>query len=300
MPGITTIVVGIDFSSCSAAALREALRLARACGATVHPVHVLDTLVVLDAEESLSPMQQGIRDSLVADARAAWGGFAQGIPGAESLTLDVLINNRVMGIVRRVQELKAQLLVLGAYGDRRPEVGVGTIATGCVRRSTADVLLVRETHPGPFRTIVVGVDFSETSARAVQRAGVFASLDSGTLHVVHCFDAPWHHLHYKAPTPEADPSFQRQFRDTLRRRLEAFVASISPPLPADRMHTALHDARTHRSGLVHYAAQAKADLIVVGTRGRTNLRNVLLGSTAEKALIESRCSVLSVKPADTP
>jgi nucleotide-binding universal stress UspA family protein len=41
-----------------------------------------------------------------------------------------------------------------------------------------------------------------------------------------------------------------------------------------------------------------ADLIVLGTRGHTNLRDVLLGSTAERALSESTCSILAVKPAD--
>jgi nucleotide-binding universal stress UspA family protein len=39
-----------------------------------------------------------------------------------------------------------------------------------------------------------------------------------------------------------------------------------------------------------------ADLTVLGTRGKTNLRDMLLGSAAERVLAESRCSVLAVKP----
>jgi nucleotide-binding universal stress UspA family protein len=41
-----------------------------------------------------------------------------------------------------------------------------------------------------------------------------------------------------------------------------------------------------------------AELVVMGTRGRTNLRDMLLGSTAERTIAEARCSVLAVRPAD--
>jgi nucleotide-binding universal stress UspA family protein len=57
------------------------------------------------------------------------------------------------------------------------------------------------------------------------------------------------------------------------------------------------DAGTNRLGIADYAARVGADLTVLGTRGKTNLRDILLGSTAERVLAESRCSVLAVKPA---
>ncbi|MBM4361664.1 MAG: universal stress protein, partial [Deltaproteobacteria bacterium] len=39
-----------------------------------------------------------------------------------------------------------------------------------------------------------------------------------------------------------------------------------------------------------------ADLVVLGTRGRTNLRDLFLGSTAERVVRECPCSVLAVPP----
>ena len=44
--------------------------------------------------------------------------------------------------------------------------------------------------------------------------------------------------------------------------------------------------------LVRYGA----DLVVVGTRGRTGMKAVLLGTVAERIVRESPCSVLAVKP----
>ena len=185
---------------------------------------------------------------------------------------------------------------MGAFGDRRPEVGIGTVASACVRKSMTDVLLVRDTQPGAFTTVVAAVDFSETSARALARAAQFAAQDGAELHVLHVFSAPWHRLHYRAPARLAEPHLQKQYRDGLERRLAEAARRVSDAHPGLRVRTSCFEHKGHRSGIVEYAEGASADLIVLGTRGRTNLRDILLGSTAEKALAESHCSVLAVKP----
>ena len=49
------------------------------------------------------------------------------------------------------------------------------------------------------------------------------------------------------------------------------------------------------SAIVEVAGEAKADLIVMGTRGHTGLKHVLLGSVAERTLRLAPCAVLTVK-----
>jgi len=297
---ISSIVVGTDFTPCSAVALRQAIRIGAWSKAKVHVVHVIDTIVVIELETALSPMQQGIRDSLVKDADKAWADFAKDIPGAAGLPIEVSINNRIVGILRRAREDRADLIVMGAFGNCAPAVGMGTVATACVRKSMTDVLLVRDTRPdmgaAPFKTIVVAVDFSPTSLRAVERAAMFAAKDEAELHLLHVFAAPWHQFHYRAPTPLTQTHEQKQYRDGLERRLAGFCRPALEPYETLRTKTAVFDYNGHRSGIVEYASNVGADLIVLGTRGRTNLRDLLLGSTAEKALAESMCSVLAVKP----
>jgi nucleotide-binding universal stress UspA family protein len=292
----TSIVVGVDFTPCSAAALVHGLRIRDSTGAALQIVHVIDTLVAVELEEALSPMQQDIREGLIADAKEAWARFATGVPGAESVPIQIRIDNRIHGIVETVHEQRADLLVLGAFGSQSPDVGVGTVATGCIRKSPADVLLVRDTQVRPFRTLVVGVDFSPTSQRAVKRAASIAAKVQADLHVVHVFCGPWHRLHYRAPTVEVAPHFQKQYRDGLHGRLVAFTRSALNDIPPDRVHLVVHDDQGHRSGLVEYAAGVSADLMIVGTRGRTTLRDLLLGTFAEKVLRNTPCSVLAVKP----
>jgi nucleotide-binding universal stress UspA family protein len=234
--------------------------------------------------------------SLVADAKQALLAFASKVEGASGIPFDVRIDHRVRGILAAAAEARADLIVLGAYGARAPEVGVGTAATTCVRHAAGRVLIVRDTQRGAFKCIVACVDFSPTSLRALDQAARVAAQDGAALHVLHVFTPPWRELHYRAPTPQADPKFQEQYRAALERRLAAFAGELGRELSYLRPTLAVFEYSGHRSGIVEYASRVHADLIVLGTRGRTGLRDLLLGSTAEKALRESKCSVLAIKP----
>lgn len=296
---IRSVLVGTDFSTCSAAAVSQALRIAGWSGAQVHVVHVIDTTVVIEIEDSLSNLQQNIRASLIKDAQAEWTRFASTIPGgAAGLAIEVEINNRVAGILNRAHQVNADILVMGVFGDRKPDVGVGTIASGCVRRSLSDVLLVRETHTSSFRRIVAAVDFSEGSLRALTRAADFASMDGAEVHALHVTGSPWRALQYLT-NPDAStsrPEAETADRAKQETRLSDFIRPIVAAFPAVRFSPALIEEAGHRSGIVEYARTVSADLIALGTRGRSNLHDILLGSTAEKVLTQSPCSILAVKP----
>lgn len=247
MNTISAIVVGIDFTPSCAAALREALRIAQWNRAAVRAVHVIDTLVASELEEAMSAFQENVRDGLIAGARQAWTAFAATVDGAGAVPIDVRIDHRFRGILAAARDAKADLLVIGAHGTREPEVGPGTVANACVRHAMSKVLLVRDTQPGPFNAVVACVDFSPTSLLALDQAARVATQDGAALHVLHVFDAPWHQLHYRAPTPEAAPHFQKQYRDGLERRLTAFTGELGREIVYLKPTFALFDQRDRRS-----------------------------------------------------
>jgi nucleotide-binding universal stress UspA family protein len=291
-----SIVVGVDFTACSATAIRQAVRLAELVRASIHSVHVIEKLVVTDLEEALSPVQADVRAALVRDVRKAWPDFTANIPGASALELAVEIDNPVAAILRLVRERSAELLVLGTHGTSSPDRGVGALATACVRKASSSVLLVRESQVGPFRSVIACVDFSDTSRKALEQAARMAVRDGAALHVLHVFDAPWHRLHYRAPTPQASADYQKQYRDALRRRLQAFAESVAPETAPLTARYELFDYNGYAAGISEFVKQVDGDLVVLGTRGRTNLRDILLGSTAERVIRDTPCSVLAVKP----
>lgn len=291
-----TIVVGIDFTPSSVAALREGIRLATKANGRVHPIHVVDTQIAIELQAALNQMQEDIRRGLIADAQRQWNDLMAQVPEAADLRLEVSVEHRILGLIRKSQEAAADLIILGAFGTQHPDVGAGTVATACVRNATNDVLLVRDTHRGPFKNVVAAIDFSDTSRRAMEEGAFLAQQDGATLHIVHVFAPPWDRYHYREETPHADPQFLARYQNLLKQKVADFCKPVKEANPDLSMICDVSDAGRHRSGIVAYADRVKADLICLGSRGQSNLRDFFLGSTAEKVLSNSKCSVLAVKP----
>lgn len=300
MPSPAPLLVGIDFTPSCLAALRTAIRLARSSSRAVYAVHVIDQLVLHDLREALPGQPADLEKRLMEDAAIAWRDFIASEPEACAVRFEAAIGHRIDGLLAAARALKPELVVLGAFGTRTARVGAGTMATAAVRKSPHDVLLVRDNAGGAFRSIVVGVDYSETSLKALRAAIALGAHEGASVHALHIFNGPWHTLHYRAPTPEADPHFIKQYRDALERRLRAVVdeARAAVGAHAPEVGCSVVDEQSVRSTLMDQAVLLGADLVVIGTRGRANLRDLLLGSTAEKLLRELNTSVLAVKPAD--
>jgi nucleotide-binding universal stress UspA family protein len=283
MKGLASIVVGLDFSECSRSALSHARRLASWAGAQLHPVHVVDAPIDETREDAaLTAMQRGIHAGLVEDARKRWDAFVAATPEASNLHLDVCVAHRLVGIRQQLDRHSADLLVLGAYGDERPSVGMGTLASACVRSVPTDVLIVRDNYRDPFRTVVVGIDFSATCQRALEAASLIAHGEGAKLYAAHV-------------APDRVETYARM-RTELGPDLDAFVNETTRKYPGLDAHTKVLPYSGYRSGVLEFAALVNADLVAVGTRGRSNLRDVVLGSTAEKVLRDSVCAVLATKP----
>jgi nucleotide-binding universal stress UspA family protein len=281
----SSILVGIDFSDCSRSALSHALRIGRAWGAAVNAVQVVDAP---DPSASAGPEPGGatreVLRPVVAEAHARWTGTVATLTGAGGATFEVLLGGRLASIRRALEQHAAGLLVLGAYGETRPNVGLGTLASGCIRGVGTDVLVVRDTFTGPFRTVVAGVDFSTTSRRALEAAAAVAEADGARLYAVHV-----------VPSSDGSTATQARLAAEHGPALQAFVAESRLPAGLEtRREVFPYTGR--RSGLLEFGAVVNADLVAIGTRGRTNLRDVVLGSTAEKLLRDSVCAVWAAKP----
>jgi nucleotide-binding universal stress UspA family protein len=283
MRKLGSIVVGVDFSDSSWVALGHAARIARWSGASLHAVHVIETGDLPRSFATLTPLQQGIRVGLQDEVRRRWSSFARGVVDADEVPLDVSFGSRFGGIHQAVLDRGADLLVLGAVGHARPNVGLGTLASGCIRSVPADVLLVRDDFHGPFRTAVVGVDFSETSGRALETGAMLAAKEAAILRAVFV-------------VPDAQGAAVLPSQD-LDQELEMFTRAATDAWPGLEVRCDVYPHTGHRSGLLEFATVVHGDIVVVGTRGRTNLRDVVLGSTAEKVLRDSLIAVWACKPA---
>ncbi|MFH1417302.1 MAG: universal stress protein [Planctomycetota bacterium] len=301
MDSLKNIVVGVDFSAFSQSALVQALRIARWNDARLHVFHGIDLSaanVVLDAllaePASLEP---GTTCDEVCDfaLRQLEDLIAVSEPGEVHVVADTVAGSPFVEILRRVRDASADLLVLGSNGISDPVRGAGTLATRCVRKAAARVLLVRELHVERFNRVVACVDFSETSYRVVEQSIRVAQQDKAMLHLLHVFSPPWEGLHYM-PQPSAET--KQKSTDSLRERLGRVLQHFESDTAG--LEVALHVVEGCRGadGIIEFIEDSAADLVVVGTRGRTGIRAILLGTVAEHIVRESPCSVLAVKPDD--
>ncbi|MGB2987900.1 MAG: universal stress protein [Phycisphaerae bacterium] len=300
MDSLRNIVVGVDFFSFSRNALAQAMRIARWNEARLHVIHVVDEAVMRDMQETM--------ESLPLRARKDWNPESacdaaqrqldewMDTVDAETLrlTAQAVIGNPFVEILRRVQSVSADLLVLGSNGSSDPARGAGTLATKCVRKAAAKVLLVRQGSTRRFGSVVACVDFSEMSDRVIEQAVRVAQQDGARLHVLHVFSRPWDTWEYVDLAAELEEDYREVVMARLRDYLERFTTETAE-LQVER-HL-IEDAREARA-IVEFIEEVGAGLAVVGTQGRTGLRVILLGTVAERIVRESSCCVLAIKPDD--
>jgi nucleotide-binding universal stress UspA family protein len=300
MDRLRNIVVGVDFSLASLDALAQAKRVASWSRSEMSAVHVIDTVAVLDIQEALSMIAARVQDGLIEDAKSHWKALIASNPWLSEIPFDVVVTNAVVELSRRVSGAEAEhsLLVMGVNSKSTDDGGVGAIASGCVRHAQSSVLLVRQGHPGAFKRVVACVDFSETSREAVDQAIRVSAQDGSELHVLHVHSEPRTLFGFNTRSAMT-PLDAAKERDRLREKLLGFCESLGAEAVWARERVVAIEASSHGRGIIDYATGVGADLVVLGVRGRTNLRDLVLGSTAERVLRNARCSVLTVHPKAT-
>ncbi|HEV7784108.1 MAG TPA: universal stress protein [Thermoanaerobaculia bacterium] len=143
--------------------------------------------------------------------------------------------------------------------------------------------------------ILAATDFSETASSALSWAAELARQQGARLELVHAITIPPSIPGYLPPT-------RLDFSEELRKAAEARLAEAQAGLAAlagrEVEVTTFLDVGTPSQVIVQRAESLNARAIVIGTRGLTGLRHLLLGSTTQRVVHAAHCPVLTVHPAD--
>ncbi|MDZ4403600.1 universal stress protein [Prosthecobacter sp.] len=300
MNTLNTILVAVDFSIGSRAALEQAARIASLQGAKLHVLHVADSSAVAALARSRESSYEIQAKTASEGAQAALIRWLEQSEVPANAEVTIAVGTPLHEILEHVRSLKADLLVAGITGAGDAVSGAGSVSCKLARKSPSRVLLVRSDHPQAFRKIVACLDFSETSREVVAAARRIAVKDSASVDFLHVWQEPWVVGPYGGTFAESTypvivftPSERKAHIENLRRELHEFVRDAAQGIESTEV---LQESMNHGNGIVTHAQESKADLIIVGNKGRTNLRYVLFGSTAEHLLTRLPCSVLVVKP----
>lgn len=288
------IIAASDLSEASDEALRQAYARATSAGAELAVCHVLPELL------GVSPLfpQQNAQNALQlanleGEVRTALGEqLATCLPGAKA-EIFIERGSGYAGIVRRAEAWAADVVVVGSHGRTGlPRLLLGSVAEQVVRHAHCPVLVARATTTRGV--VLAATDLSDPSMPAISAAAEEARRRKARLVVVHAvafgsievtLEEIVRDITRRGPGGNIDAQIRSNVEADLQRALAKCGAEgetrVVDGVPA--------------AAIVRAADELGAELIVVGTRGRTGLARVALGSTADRIVRAAACSVLAVR-----
>jgi nucleotide-binding universal stress UspA family protein len=302
------ILFPTDFAHSGERALELATALARESGATLLIVYVDEPLPITGEAQLYPPDILPSPQQLLATLKEI-------VPTDARVTCEhkVLFGKPANQILKTAQEDHVDFIVIPTHARTGlMHLLMGSVAEAVLRRAPCPVLTVKipsapaeyvsdsadrigtqQHRPlGSFtnvRTILIPTDFSSSSRQALEVATSLAQEHRAKLVIVHVMEPPTIY-----GEGELVASFDDSDVEEARQQLEAVV-------PADGSLPCEHKLmRGHAAEDILRAAETSgADLIVMGTHGRTGLTHLLMGSVAENIVRKARCPVLTVKQLQT-
>lgn len=230
--------------------------------------------------------------SLMSLAADALGGRVERLTSRPRADMDLRVDvGSPAGIIVSIaEELGADLIILGAVSSPDTIGPLGSVALRVVRHAHSPVLVVRSAEgTGP---VLAASDLSDPSFPAIAAGAFLAESAGADLSVIHVAELP-----PPAPVaPEAVGLGLAMTASEYQLLREAARDALASAMTKMRLHgQTLVDEGIPAVSIVAAGRRLRARLLVVGTEGRTGLRRMLLGSTAEQILRTAPCSVLVVR-----
>jgi nucleotide-binding universal stress UspA family protein len=262
------MVVGIDFSDQSRIALEQAIQIAGVFNYKMRIVHVVESCRVKELAAEKGQSTDDLRTECTQAARLTLRQWFDELSLSKHHSFRVRYGNAAREIVIQIKEVNADLLITGMSGVTGLQTGSGMQAGKLARAASCGMLMVAPEQKGPYKRIVVGIDFSEASKKAAETALWMAHIANVELLFVHVYPETSHQLHF----PDVSLS---DHLNKLTSRLRVFVGETAGMSTAFLLHHCTKDSM----GLIEISKQHKADLLIIGRHGFFSFKHLLFGST---------------------
>ena len=162
-------------------------------------------------------------------------------------------------------------------------------------------------HKGDFSKILVLVDGSQPSINAADRAIALAKKEKDNPQLLIALHVVFSRVGY-AYSPEGvfgmdgltTPNAMKEILENAKKEAQQWFDNIKEKINMDNNNIQLQPdvvvtATSIVSAIVEYAKNKDVDLIVIGTRGRSGFKKLLLGSVASGVVTNAACPVMVVK-----
>lgn len=282
---IKRILIPTDFSETANLALEHAVNMARLLDSEITLLHVVSTfafrvnLPEMEFDETQEAKLAGVIGSKL-------NKIAEEISKKEGIKVSTLISSgRIREeVVRVAEEIYADIIILGTHGvSGLREFFMGSNAFRIVSDAACPVLCIQESgHPVGFKNIVVPIDNSFYSREKLGLSIKLARLYNATIHI--CGLRSNDHN-----DEEINAKFRMKMKQVDDFLHEQDVEFTSTTLYCENIATAS----------MEYAAEIKADLIIIMNEQEVNAIGFFMGPYAQQVVNHSKIPVLSIRPSST-
>lgn len=280
------ILLATDLSFRCDRALDRVVLLARQWEARIVALHVLEqTAEMIEARRrwNLPSWRRPTDPAFIARHQLRGDMHATGVP----MTVLVQEGDPADVIGQVAAQRGCELIVTGIARDETfGRFVLGTTVEQLARRADTPVLVVKNRVRSDYRHVVVATDFSDASRHALETA--VRLFPDGRLTLFHAYDIPYGGL--------IDVDRQHDaFRKSATDECAAFVAAADIPATARRHIKMVAEYGAPAALLNGYVHETSADLVVLGTSGRSGVLAMLVGSTANRILAALPCDTMIMR-----
>ena len=281
------VLVGLDLSPLDEILIKKTAELVRLFETEmVYFVHVAKDLVLPEEvsqnyPDLLAPVDETIEKEITDAVLAA------GFPQEVAYEIEAKEGGPLDTILRWSKVKDVDLIIMGRKHDLK---GSGTLAKRVALKSPCSVLFLTETTGNePFTNVIVPIDFSSYSLLTLEYAKEI-NPDPKSIKCYHLYDVP----HGYSKTGKTYEEFEEIMRENARKDYEKFIRRND--LPEFDCQLKVRDKGDTAENLLNAANAENVDLIIIGSRGRTDSAALLIGSVSEKLInINNQIPMLVVK-----
>lgn len=287
------LLAATDLSSASHQALERAAQLAaqHACPLTLQHVLSLGALERLRGLISHNPEE--LHERLRGGARQELEQLAAQLAERHGASIGLHLSEGPVceEILGYADALDPALLVVGAHGERPLHHGLlGSTTERLLHASTRSLLVVKRAPNGPYRRVLVPVDFSPRSLPTLREAHRLAP--QAELVVLHAYEIPFENKLLRTGMSEDEfAALLLDMQQRASRQLDRLIEDSG--LPRSIISRSLLHGEPGRR-VIEQQHERHCDLILLGRRDLNRLQSWLLGSVGTHVLAQADCDVLLV------
>lgn len=283
------LLLATDLSLFGEGAIRESIKLAKTCSSKLFVVSVVET----------NPEYETIAPGLVEKAEKETRQHLESVKSMatkEGVDCELIARqgeNPYEYIVEEAAKNKADMIITGRRGRTGlKRLMMGSETAKVIGHAPCNVLVVPRAASVDFKRIIVATDGSKFSNAAVSEAIGIAKRCGSSLFVVSVIPSE-----SESPFDIVHTEMHRDIISEKESKMaECLVKDTKELAEKEGISTQgfIYSGKPYEA-IINMAKEKHADLIVVGSHGRTGLAKLLMGSVTERVIGLSECAVLVVK-----